>query len=265
MGRAELRAFLEDLSQAWIDDPANVDPRFERARLRAAACAAGAPELDTVLAHTAMAARSRRQAEAAVDALLGTALALHPEGYGELALAPVRLAPFAVAAQALRRICMTIGGRDRPIRQASITRLCQALFEGKSSGQTVAGCRIIVRGDDTALFAREEAAVTDRRRIAAGATVHWDGRFRITGAGGGTALTIAALGRRRLISAAATAGPRLPSAVRATLPALYDAKGVIAVPHLGWRRKNGGMAGSRTARIQFFPPRPLTSPGFNLA
>ncbi len=49
--RARLSATLVARGVAWIDDPSNTDPRFERARLRlAGAIEAGQPDADRVRA-----------------------------------------------------------------------------------------------------------------------------------------------------------------------------------------------------------------------
>jgi len=289
-GRDELRAMLTDLGQPWIDDPSNADLRFERPRLRAAWGAAwraagttgdgtpgggrtggGAmPGIDSILAHAAMAARSRRHREAAADTLLGAAVSLHPEGYAEISIEDLRRAPPELAGLVLRRVIATIGGRIHPPRREKIERLCQALLgqgpgRGPGRGQTLAGCRIVIRPDAVALVIREQAAVIDRRPVAAGQTVLWDGRFLITLAAGRGHFELAPLGREGLGNFARLLPVRLPPAVRVTLPALFDRFGLCEVPHLGWRRSTGRNRPPRVVEILFVPPKPLTGAGFNLA
>ncbi|MFO1188572.1 MAG: tRNA lysidine(34) synthetase TilS [Alphaproteobacteria bacterium] len=286
-GRDDLRAMLTEIGQPWIDDPSNVDLRFERPRLRAAWRAAAVPAngtsgngttaggpmpgIDPILAHAAMAARSRRHREAAADALMGAAIGLHPEGYAEFSIEDLRRAPPEVASLALGRVIATIGGRVHPPRRDKIERLCQVLLgqvlpgQATGRGQTLAGCRIVIGPGAVALVMREQAAVVDRRSVTAGQTVLWDGRFLITLAAGRGHFELAPLGRDGLGNFARHLPVRLPAAVRVTLPALFDRFGLCEVPHLGWRRSAGRNRPSRVAEILFMPPRPLTSAGFNLA
>jgi tRNA(Ile)-lysidine synthase len=98
-----------------------------------------------------------------------------------------------------------------------------------------------------------------------GRTVRWDGRFTLAvPATAGAGLTIGALGDD---------APRvrgscrrdLPGAVCPTLPAVRDAKGVVAVPHLGYDRdplEPGTVAGWA---VFYRPTRPLARAGFTVA
>lgn len=269
--RAALRAMLKEQGQPWIDDPSNADPRFERARLRAALGRPGAPRIDSILAHAAVAARARRQADAATDVLLGATVAIHPEGYAEIATEALRQAPPERVASALGRVLTTIGGNAHPPHREKVGRLCQALFSGHGNlGRTLAGCRIIEGGPGRALVVREPAAAAERCDASAGQTILWDGRFRIVLVGGTDRFQIAALGSQKpdrgwgsMVDSAFSRG--LPAVIRATLPALYDARGLCEVPHLGWWRGKDRNRGARVANSGFAPLRPLTRPGFNLA
>ena len=60
--RAELRAFLAERGQGWIDDPSNIDPRFERVRMREAI---GQGKCDTKAFRAAFAARRLQSEQAA--------------------------------------------------------------------------------------------------------------------------------------------------------------------------------------------------------
>ena len=60
--RSKLRAYLTMRRQDWIDDPSNIDPRFERVRTREAI---GRDERDAKTFRTAFEARSRQSEQAA--------------------------------------------------------------------------------------------------------------------------------------------------------------------------------------------------------
>jgi hypothetical protein len=115
---------------------------------------------------------------------------------------------------------------------------------------------------------RELAAVEAPRPLTPGQETRWDGRFRIAldaaapdglvlGALGADAPTI---GRKQRKSAAL----RLPAVVRASLPALRDSKGVVAVPSLGYFNGCRDEAETAACRIAFRPVRPLTGAGFTI-
>lgn len=270
--RDALRAGLRAIGQPWVEDPSNADQRFARARLRAAWQAAQAPRADTLLSHAAMAARARRHREAATDSLLGAAVAIHPEGYATLDLGALRHAPGDIAESAFARVLTTIGAGVHAPRWEKCGRLCHALLEGAAgAGATLAGCRIVVRKDGQALVVREAAAAARARcAIAGGETVIWDARFRITLAPGSGRFDLAALAGQEQGQDQSRRGPSpiriMPAAVKASLPALFDRHGLAEVPHLGWiRAGRHRIRAPRVVRIDFIPPKPLTSPGFNLA
>jgi hypothetical protein len=124
------------------------------------------------------------------------------------------------------------------------------------------------------LVCREPAAVAAPCPIAPGAAVRWDGRFWIAlGAAAPAGLTVGALGADAPMIARdpvlakegrKSAALRLPAAVRATLPALRGAKGVVAVPALGYFKGCREEAELAACRTEFRPIRSLTGAGFTI-
>ncbi|MBF0375631.1 MAG: tRNA lysidine(34) synthetase TilS, partial [Alphaproteobacteria bacterium] len=91
--------------------------------------------------------------------------------------------------------------------------------------------------------------------------VVWDGRFRAAFAGRpDPTARLGALGAEgfRLVAAVQPQIARLApvARLRAALPALWDERGVSAVPHLRYKRSEEGVT---IARLLFRPTRPLTS------
>lgn len=141
--RARLTATLAARGIAWIDDPSNIDPRFERARLRLAGVSdIAAPEEDLRRAGREVAA-----AEAGVtlvEARDDGGLALDPEALEQL--------PPALRRQLLSRFVQSLGGGGHPPRRErldrALVRLSGPLERGKSGrGRdfTLSGCQIILR------------------------------------------------------------------------------------------------------------------------
>ena len=145
--RARLTATLMARGVAWIDDPSNTDPRFERARLRAAPPTAVAPLRGD---SGARAAGERRLAQAAVETLEfddagppGTA-AIDRSGFCRLGA--------DLQAKLLSRVVLAVGGRDHPPRrdraERAARRLAAPVVRGKSGkGQdfTLSACRLTLR------------------------------------------------------------------------------------------------------------------------
>jgi tRNA(Ile)-lysidine synthase len=197
---ATLRAYLESRGMAWVEDPSNHDPRFERARIRAQAPEGNADP------------GPRRAREAEVARFLGRHATISPLGFATLHAD-------AVPPAALAALLRVIGGAAYPPPAAATARLATALRPA-----TLQGVRISRVAQGWRLT-REAAAVApaicchtgDHGQEQAQAPVPcWDNRFTLThkppagshfGAMGGAA---AGIGTMR----------HLPAAVRTTLPAL---------------------------------------------
>lgn len=213
-----LRATLRAASLGWIDDPANRDRRFARARLRQEHASTGRDLVaaeDPVRSGTLRARRARE-----VASFVAAHVPIAEEG---VAFLPATGLPVPV----LARLVQALSGRDYPPPTRAIERLAAA-----PQAATIAGVvlRPSVRFGGALLAFRELAAMAPPVAARLGAV--WDGRFRLLGAAepphgwclGGLGAREAAGLRRR---------SPLPAAALATLPALFDAEGRLrAVPHL---------------------------------
>lgn len=290
--RAALEDYLRDAGQDWVRDPSNRDLAYARVRLRglmpelarenldAAALGAICDRLGTVRAalddHTARRlARAARPHAAGFVRLDRTALVRGGVWEGERALA---------------RVLGAVGGADYPPRGDRLQRLYREIAAPGFRGRTLAGCRILpdhASGEDDGsalLVCREVAAMAPSRPVAAGKN-DWDGRFSLrlalTSEGAAVrgrarrapALRLGALGRDGIVTLRRAAPECLetpaargiPAVVRVTLPALFDPHGLLAVPHLGYRRS--GKAAARLSRVDCCPlvPQTLAGPRFFLA
>ena len=145
--RARLTATLDALGVAWIDDPSNADPRFERVRVRLAGRPRSAEEgADDHGAGDRRTGREGRLARAAVDVVEvdGRDLGLDRCSFGRLAA--------GVKAGLLSRAVQALGGRDHPPRrerlERAVGRLCDAPMRGKSGKSqdfTLSHCRLMLR------------------------------------------------------------------------------------------------------------------------
>jgi tRNA(Ile)-lysidine synthase len=263
--RATLRAYLDGRGQGWIEDPSNRNPAFARVRIRAALGPASPRPGDAF-------ARSRAAREAEMARHLARFVTLDPAGFATID--PLAFAaPLALGIKALGAVLATIAGSDFPPRTERIERLYRALAGGLAQDRTLGGCLILPKRAKI-LICREPAAVAAPRPIVPGEGVRWDGRFRIRlAAVAPREWTVGALGadapmiaREPVIAKewGKSAALQLPAAVRATLPAVRDSKGVVAVPGLGYFKSCRKEAGTAACQSEFWPVRSLTGAGFTI-
>ncbi len=261
--RARLRALLEAEGQPWITDPSNRDPVFERARLRAAARPAA--EDERLAAEIGALGRARLTRQNERDRLLAETVALHPAGFAVLDRA-LLTAPAELAEGALAALVLTIGGGRYPPRRAGVARLLAALA-GERRGHTLGGCRFAPwRG--RFLVLRELAHAAAPLSLLPGTSGWWDRRFAVAlPAAAAGPVMVSALGvagvaecDRRVGRRAQADGPAaLPRFLYPVLPAVRDAAGLLAVPHLGYCR-----AEAVSPVFLFRPANPLTRAGFTV-
>jgi tRNA(Ile)-lysidine synthase len=240
--KAALVAVLKRRKQPWIEDPSNLNPAYARVRLRALLPALAAEGLtaERLAATAARLGQARAALAESCAALLAQAVEGHDAGFAYVNLRAFAMAPREVALRALARLLIAFGGQDYTPRYERLCRLADELFAGLPGGRTLAGCRILPQGPGRALILREARALAPA--LALGRTpVIWDGRFTLAlRRSRRGALTVGALGdgdaRAWRAGESARELGALPTLALSTLPAVRDAQGLLAVPHLGWRR-----------------------------
>lgn len=258
MSRERLRAHLHAAGQAWIEDPSNRNPAFERTA--ATDFISRGNVLGLTAERVALASgsllRARRALEDSIAGCLADCASLDALGVAHVEIGALMAAGEEVRLRALARLLRTVGGEAYTPRLERLARLFAALRDGHlGRGRTLAGCRILPQGNGALRLLREAAAIPPDGPVPS-ADFLWDRRFRITIPDAllqGLQVGALTAGRWRGIKAdipeCAISGQ-----VRATLPVLFDQDGVAAVPHLGYRR--AGWRGG--AQAWFTPVQPLT-------
>ena len=152
LSRARLTATLLARGVPWLDDPSNVDPRFERARLRMNGCLASAsPFVATEGGGVERSVRDGKLAHAAVDTLdfNQSDVAIDRAGFARL--------DHDLQAPLLSRLIQAVGGRDHPPRRERLERAARRLCvpsgrtaqdrgkSGKGQDFTISGCKLMLR------------------------------------------------------------------------------------------------------------------------
>lgn len=274
---ARLRAVLGERGQGnqglpSVDDPSNRDLAFGRVRMRrlAPSLAADGVTAERLTRTAAALGRARAILEGAVADFLALAVTIHAAGFCRLDEQAYRAAPDEIAKRALARMLLCIGGGAYAPRGDRLLRLHRALTAGPGfeAGRTLGGCRILPRRGGV-LICREPRAAAATTPLEAGGRALWDGRFLMRSNAAAGPVTV-----RRLDRSAYARIPkedrkalanRLPGAVRSGLPAVCDLDGLVAVPHLGYIRRDIGSMTDKAFTAEFRPAQVLSPTAFALA
>ena len=232
--RARLEATLRAVGQSWIDDPSNASERFRRVRLRRLMPSLAAEGLDAgrLSATATRLGRARRALEEATARALVHAVSLDPAGFARLHRQTFVQSPSEIRLRMLAALCRTVGGGVYRPRLERLERLDGELVEGRlARRRTFAGC-VLASAGEYVLVCREPSAVAGPVSFSGGGTMQWDGRFRLRLEGNGSVAALGGDGWRALRD-----GRDWPAAAGACLPAVFDHRGLAAVPHLGIGRR----------------------------
>ncbi|MDP2213382.1 tRNA lysidine(34) synthetase TilS [Phenylobacterium sp.] len=232
--RAEIRDWLRERGETWIDDPANEDERFARARARSTLSSPDGrggpsegwwrgprPGASEASGPESMPPLPPPRTEPSPPR---SAWSPSPVG-GGLTL------PVTAPAAHIAAACLCAAGTSRPPRGDRLERLVVRLRSGEAFTATLAGARIASDGA-TAVFTRDPGrAGLPEVALAPGQPVVWDGRFEILSDRPGTVRALGGLSRR-LPKAQQAALRALPATIRPTLPVMVSRDGAVSCPIL---------------------------------
>lgn len=240
LSRDTLEAELRAAEIGWIDDPSNMDERFERVRVRKAMA-----ELEGqgyTAKSLAVVARRMRRASEALDAAAADFLSAHARlratGYCALDKHALASAPEETALRAARRAVEAVRGGGAAISLARLEALTQALRGREFRAATLGGCRIVMQGNEILVVREAGRRGLHEFGLSPGETRLWDRRFAVAAPSGAQApVTVRALGERGARELRSRAGGRLdlPQPAAASIVSFWRGGDLIAVPPLGFQ------------------------------
>ena len=241
----------------WIEDPSNVDGRFERVRIRKAMAALS--ELGISAEGIALSARRLGEAQSllaqANRQLVAQSVTWNDGLFGDVALSgPTIGASRHALIRVLETLLRAFGGQARPAGLSQIEELAEdvrlaALEGGSISGRTLGGCRLDVSsegGGRLRVFREFGRDGLPEVELLPGTAVEWDGgRFSLAAtAEAPWPVTVGALGaegwvglKRDVVDLGKLS---LPAGPMATMPALRVNGGIVDVPFLSALIEQGG-------------------------
>lgn len=245
--RDALRNWLSHRGIAWVEDPTNDDPAYDRVRVRQA-LAILAPLGIGVEGIQATAERLRRASDALRHAARDLARgAVKGEGGGlVIDRAKLEAAPEDLRDRLLAQALIWVSGADYRPRYQALAQVWAGIAAGKRT--TLMGCLILPRKASVRVI-REPAAAEAVGEVAVGQV--WDGRWRLTGPGGGAEkLTIRALGEAGVQQCPDWRAGGLPRPVMLSSPAVWQGVRLISAPLAG--KAEGWWAESIKSDDDFF-------------
>jgi tRNA(Ile)-lysidine synthase len=244
--KARLRATLKARGIAWVEDPSNAAPEFERTRLRAARAQLDALGLTPAMLALSAArlARVRRAVEGIVDRICDPAAGvarIDPCGVIAIDRAELLRAGEEIALRVLDRAIAAAGGTAEPVPLGKLEPIAAAICceDGAAAARRWTLARALVTAEPAAVLVEREPGrePLPELTLAPGTSALWDGRFRVsvapTFAGG--PVQVRALGEanvHELRRRGAIAREALRAA--ALVPSFWLAGRLVAVPSLAY-------------------------------
>ena len=228
--REDLRYYLREQGQDWIEDPSNEDEHYDRVRIRKAL-----PELEKIgltVPALATVAQNMNKARKALDwyvFLAARDMAQIKAGAMVFDLRKFRTLPDEIAHRLIQRAVLWISGSRYPPRRLPMIEATEQARRGGSA--TLSGCRIMSR--KCGVWVCREYAAVEHIRLASGEI--WDQRWRVF-AGDFKGAELRALGAEGMKQCPDWRNQNLPAPVLETTPALWDGAELLAAPLAGCAR-----------------------------
>ncbi len=255
VSRDDLRAYLSQHNQPWIEDPSNQDQRYDRIKVRTLLANPPLPGLT----HEAIiqSAKALASAHTALEAWTLEKVRAHMtwDNLGKIVLHDrMKLAawPDELARRVLLAGLQAASGNTVPPRRADMLRLMIDVARSDFRAATLSGVILSADGDDLVMV-REPRAVTHVVPLGVGVqSFIWDGRYEISVTGMPNGCHVTALGEAGRQSILKQLTEKKTVALAQTQPALWQGDVVLAVPTAGIITEVLNMAAAFIAPVSRF-------------
>jgi len=244
--RADIRALLSEAGEGWIDDPSNLNIRYERVRVREELSQGHAFDAEAL----ARAAARRKELSDAAAIWVRNHLTIRQGVMGYIMPEGLAGDPL-VLRHALCALAAVLGGREYLPARESMDRIMAFLDSGQP-GRITAGRVIFDLRRDGLYVVRENRGMMPLH-VAAGGSAVWDGRYRIVNTGG------------EEIIVGATAPDRVEAvALFPDVPAAIAMRAATAMPYVEAAASSAISPGSRIHLIPTLGPFDRFLPQFDV-
>jgi tRNA(Ile)-lysidine synthase len=237
--KARLRATLVARAIAWIEDPTNQSPAFERTRLRASREALDALGLtgDALASSARRLQRARAALECIADDFCAEPGAIGVDRCGVLRIDRERFAraPEEIGLRVLARCIAAAGGAAEPMPLGKLEPIVTSLRSGADTGSWTLS-RALVSVDRDIQVEREPGRhPLPQLALRGGATAVWDGRFAVALVAGfeGT-VDVRALGPDGLADLRRGGHPVKATRALYLVPSFWREGALLAAPTIGF-------------------------------
>ena len=213
--RSAIRAFARARDVGFVDDPSNLNPAFERARLRQKPMSRGAGVMNP-------ASEERFHSSGRCAAFLERSVQLYGGLAAHIGNSGLEKAEDRDSFRALLTLAAVLGGREHLAGKETTARI--RLFLG-GAGQRMTAGRVVFDRRRDGLYLYREARGLPVMQLAPGKTCNWDGRFRVSNGGSGDLMLSAPGDARPVAAALAAAGLSEAIAKRAAHASLSVSRG----------------------------------------
>jgi len=171
--RVELRRYLAELNQSWIEDPSNLDETFERVRVRKS-LNGDQKQIREICRFAELSGKIRRVVSNSVANTLCKHLLIQQGPVFQLELAILKALPVEHQILIIQLMSALAGGGDYLVSQASVKRF----YDFPDEARMTMGNAIVERHAAAIRVYREQRNLPGFL-VAPGETAVWDGRLKI--------------------------------------------------------------------------------------
>jgi tRNA(Ile)-lysidine synthase len=176
LSRQRLRAYLNEVSQSWIEDSSNHDESYERVRVRREL--AHRPELKRrLLDYSSLIGRMREVVSIGAAKLLMQCCKCNPGHVFVLDTGQLRQAPGPVTAMALKTVIATAGGGQYLVSDLQLQQVLGTMGQQRTNRVTLGNC--VIEGNNRQLQIYRENRNLNSSILEDGESALWDGRLHI--------------------------------------------------------------------------------------